>query len=370
MKHILFLTGTRADFGKMYPLASEAKNNGFRVTFLVTGMHMLSEYGLTKMEVHNKKDFEVIEFMNQRHGDPQDIVLAKSIIGFSDYFNEIKPDMVVIHGDRVEAMACSIVCATNYILSVHIEGGEISGTIDEVLRHCNTKLCTIHMVSSEIAKQRILKMGEIEENIFIIGSPELEVHKKESGININNVKSRYSIDFDEYGISIFHPVTSEKSNNKKNAEIYFQALTKSKKKFVVIKPNNDPGSEEINNILEGLNKNQFKILPSMRFNYFSELIKNSSLFIGNSSAGAREAPFLGIASIDIGSRQNKRSISSSVKHFSGNDSHEIEIAILENWNKKYPQHNAFGDGNSSKRFVNLLMKKDLWKISLQKYFND
>ena len=91
MKHILFLTGTRADFGKMYPLASEAKNNGFRVTFLVTGMHMLSEYGLTKMEVHNKKDFEVIEFMNQRHGDPQDIILAKSIIGFSDSKNQKDP---------------------------------------------------------------------------------------------------------------------------------------------------------------------------------------------------------------------------------------------------------------------------------------
>ena len=135
-KELLFVTGTRADFGKLLPLALESYKKGFKI-FFITGMHMLEKYGGTKEEVRKYKEFETFEFLNQREGDPQDVVLAKTILGFSDYINEINPDMVIIHGDRVEAIACSIVCATNYFLSIHIEGGEISGTVDEIFRHCN-----------------------------------------------------------------------------------------------------------------------------------------------------------------------------------------------------------------------------------------
>ena len=120
-KNLLFVTGTRADFGKLQPLANEAVKEGFQVTFFITGMHMLDKYGLTKIEVCQNKIFETVEFLNQREGDPQDVILSKTIIGFSDYINELKPDMVIIHGDRLEAIACSIVCSTNYILSTNIE---------------------------------------------------------------------------------------------------------------------------------------------------------------------------------------------------------------------------------------------------------
>ena len=180
-KKLLFVTGTRADFGKLQPLASEAHKSGFKITFFITGMHMLDKYGLTKEEVRHYREFETIEFLNQRDGDPQDVILSKTIIGFSDYLNELNPDLVVIHGDRVEALACSIVCATNYYLSAHIEGGEISGTIDELFRHCNSKLSSLHMVSSEKAK-RVLQLGESEKNIFVIGSPELDIHGSDSGV--------------------------------------------------------------------------------------------------------------------------------------------------------------------------------------------
>ena len=140
IRQILFVTGTRADFGKLEPLAIAARDAGFGVRFFVTGMHMMEKYGLTKTEVHRTPGVSVAEFINQREGDPQDLVLAKTVIGFSDYLQEVRPDLVVIHGDRVEALACSLVCATNYIRCAHIEGGEVSGTIDEIFRHCNTKL--------------------------------------------------------------------------------------------------------------------------------------------------------------------------------------------------------------------------------------
>lgn len=159
-RKILFVTGTRADYGKLEPLALEAKAAEFDVTFFVTGMHMMAKYGLTKAEVHHGNRFNVVEFINQRDGDPQDTILAKTVMGFSDLLQEMKPDLVVLHGDRVEALACALVCAMNYVPCAHVEGGEVSGTIDEIFRHCNTKLSTIHLVSSEAARQRVLRLGK------------------------------------------------------------------------------------------------------------------------------------------------------------------------------------------------------------------
>ena len=150
---ILFVTGTRADFGKLEPLADSAVKAGYKVTFFTTGMHMLEKYGLTKTEVRRLSNIEAVEYINYREGDPQDIILAKTITGFSDFIQEHRPSLVVIHGDRIEALACASVCALNHIKCAHVEGAEVSGTIDEQLRHCTTKLATIHLVSSDEAKK-------------------------------------------------------------------------------------------------------------------------------------------------------------------------------------------------------------------------
>ena len=369
-KKLLFVSGTRADFGKLQPLASEAVKNGFKVTFFITGMHMLSKYGLTKEEIRSYKEFDTIEFLNQREGDPQDIILSKTILGFSDYINEINPDLVVIHGDRLEALASSIVCATNYYLSVHIEGGEVSGTIDELFRHCNTKLCSLHMVSSEQAKKRVIQLGEPEKNIFVLGSPELDIHSNKSGVNIDVVKKRYDINFEEYGICIFHPVTSEIETIDEQAKSLFAALENANKNFVLILPNNDPGNKKIKLRIQKLNKSKFKVLPSMRFNYFSELIKNCSIFVGNSSAGVRELPFLGICSVDIGTRQTRRSNADSIFSVNPYDKKKIIEIINKNWNKRFPKSLDFGKGNAAKKFIQILLKEDIWNNPFQKNFRD
>ncbi len=367
-KKLLFVTGTRADFGKLQPLASAAVEEGFEVCFFITGMHMLEKYGLTKTEVTKYKEFNNFEFLNQRFGDSQDIILAKTIVGFSDYINEIKPDMVVIHGDRIEATACSLVAATNYYLSVHIEGGEVSGTIDEILRHCNTKLCSVHFVSSKQAKRRVIQLGENKNDVYVIGSPELDLHLKDSGVSIEKVKKRYEINSSEYGICIFHPVTSETKNIKYQAEKLFEALSTSQKYFVVILPNNDPGCDDIKYIIQSLDKKFFRILPSMRFNYFSELMKNCGIFVGNSSAGVREAPFLGIPSIDVGSRQNNRSKSKSIFQCLPDETLLINNIIRDNWYKRYIPDITYGVGNASNEFVSILKNENFWKRSLQKFF--
>ena len=166
-KKLLFVTGTRADFGKVEPLAIKARDAGYSVSFWVTGMHMLNKYGLTKLEVERVEGVDIFEFKNQKENDALDKIHANTVVGFSQFIGHHKPDLVFIHGDRIEALSCSLVCATNSLPSVHIEGGEISGTIDEIFRHCNTKLAHCHFVSSEIAKNRIMRMGEEDKRIYV-----------------------------------------------------------------------------------------------------------------------------------------------------------------------------------------------------------
>lgn len=353
-KNLLFVTGTRADYGKLEPLALAAQSVGHNVVFFVTGMHMMEKYGLTKKEVHRESRFTVFEFINQRDGDPQDIILAKTVSGFSDLIQEERPDLVIIHGDRVEALACAIVCATNYVRCAHVEGGEVSGTIDEQFRHCNTKLSCYHLVSSEDARDRVIRLGEDPSMIHVLGSPELDVHGRPSGVSLQEVKDRYEIESDDFGICIFHPVTSEVETIGAQARAFFDTLVESKKYFVVILPNNDPGSDRILNVIHSLPSNRFRVLPSMRFRYFSELMRHAAVIVGNSSMGVREAPFLGVPSIDIGSRQSNRATASSLWHATAFDQETISQFLKSRWGQRFPKSTNFGIGDSSQRFLAFL----------------
>jgi UDP-N-acetylglucosamine 2-epimerase (hydrolysing) len=369
-KKILFITGTRADYGKIEPLAKAAQKKGFDISFFITGMHMMKQYGETKLEVKKFFGAEFFEFVNQKSGDSLEFILSKTITGFSDFVHEHRPDLVIIHGDRVEALATSIVCAMKYIPSAHIEGGEVSGTIDESIRHCNTKLCSTHFVCSEAAKKRVLKLGEKENTVFNIGSPELDTHSQPSGVSIKEVRARYEIKFNDYGVVIFHPVVSEIDTIGDQAISLFNCLNRSHKNFVVILPNNDPGTDKIFLVLNQLPKDRFQLIPSMRFNYFSELLKNASALIGNSSSGVREAPFLGLPSLDIGTRQSNRAISSSITACSAFDTQVIENFIKDQWGKHYETSNEFGTGNSAEKFVSIILDANFWTNTKQKFFVD
>lgn len=368
-RSLLFVTGTRADFGKLEPLAVAARDAGFRVSFFVTGMHMMDRYGRTKIEVHRLAGIEVFEFLNQREGDPQDMILAKTVVGFSDFLAEHRPDLVIVHGDRVEALACALVCATNYVRCAHIEGGEVSGTIDEIFRHCNTKLAWCHFVSSEQAKARVMALGEAPEAIYVIGSPELDKHGAPSGVTLAEVKARYDIPFADYGIAVFHPVTSEAATIGAQAETLFGALAESRRNFVVILPNNDPGSEDIFRAIDRLPAERFRRIPSMRFAYFSELMKNAACLVGNSSAGVREAPFLGIPSLDIGTRQTNRSEAPSIVHTPADRAAILDFLTTE-WGRRFPPDTAFGEGRAADRFVAILNDESFWARGFQKAFRD
>jgi UDP-N-acetylglucosamine 2-epimerase (hydrolysing) len=369
-RHLLFLTGTRADFGKLQPLAEAARDAGHRVTFFVTGMHLMDRYGLTAAEVRRTPGVAIHEHPNQAEGDPQDLILARTVQGFSAFVRETRPDLIILHGDRIEALACALVAATNYIRSAHVEGGEVSGTIDEVFRHCNTKLSTHHFVSSEAAAQRVRRLGEPPETIHVIGSPELDFHARPSGVTLDEVRARYAIPFADYGIATFHPVTSEQDTIGQQAADLFGALADSGRHFVTIAPNNDPGSQAIFAVLDKLPPDRFRILPSMRFAHFSELMKNAACMVGNSSAGVREAPFLGLPSLDIGTRQSNRSDAPSVTACEAADRPAILAFLRDHWGRQAVPHDGFGQGTAAQRFVETLARPDFWTLSLQKAFRD
>lgn len=367
-RRIAFVTGTRADFGKLIPLATSASVAGCETSFFVTGMHMLRRYGDTRIEVRQQVRGSIYEFVNQSPGDPHDVVLAKTMQGFIDWITEHPVDLVVVHGDRVEALAVALVCAMRYIPCAHIEGGELSGTIDELYRHCNSKLCRYHFVSSESAARRVVALGENPGDIFVIGSPELDVHGATAPVELSEVKAYYDIDFEDYGIVVFHPVTSEFDKVREQAESLFRELSSSGRQFVVICPNNDPGSDQIFAVLDKLPVQQFRVIPSMRFAYFSVLMRHASAIVGNSSLGVREAPFLGVPSLNVGTRQNQRSQSPSITHAQADDSMTITDFLTRKWGLRFERSGEFGGGDASARFVEIISDPAFWERARQKTF--
>lgn len=369
-RHIVFVTGTRADFGKLEPLIVASRDNGFRVSIFITGMHLLERYGMTKIEVRRVQGVSFFEFPNQADFQSQDIILSNTVCGFSNYVQKAKPDLVIVHGDRIEAMACAIVCATQYIRCGHVEGGEVSGTIDEALRHCNTKLAHHHFVSSDFAANRVRRLGENNSTIHVIGSPELDYHLRPSGVTLSDVRQKYDINFNNFGICIFHPVTSEQNRTHQQVETLFDELEEVGHQFVVLLPNNDPGAEIIISRIEQLPRDRFRVLPSMRFTYFSELLRNAACIVGNSSTGVREAPFLGISSLNFGSRQNGRFNGASITNAHDLDRVTIRNFLKTEWGKVYERDHSFGRGDAALSFVSALNEPSFWSLDLQKQFTD
>jgi UDP-N-acetylglucosamine 2-epimerase (hydrolysing) len=246
----------------------------------------------------------------------------------------------------------------------------VSGTIDEVFRHCNTKLAAQHFVSSAQAARRVMALGEPEDTIHVIGSPELDFHLGGSGVTLDEVRAHYDIPFTDYGIAVFHPVTSEAAGMGDQAAALFGALEASGRNFVVIAPNNDPGSAAIFRVLARLPADRFRVIPSMRFAHFSELMKNAACMVGNSSAGVREAPFLGIPSLDIGTRQTRRGSAPSIRSADAGDRAAILGFLRDDWGRPHPRHTAFGEGRAADRFVAVLDDPGFWDRPLQKQFRD
>lgn len=372
-RKIVFVSGTRADFSKIKSLALKVENSpDFELYIFATGMHLSNHFGLTVREIEKSNFKHIYKFINHDKYYQMDLALAHTIDGFAKFVAEYKPDLIIVHGDRIEPLAATCVGVLNNILVAHIEGGEVSGTIDDSLRHSISKLAHIHLVNDEIAKQRLLQLGECSESIFIIGSPDLDIIDN-SNIKFEVVKRYYDIPFSTYGIVMFHPVTTEIHSLKNQADELCLALKQSERNYIIIYPNNDFGFEHILESYKMLeNQERFRFYPSIRFEYFIALLKEADFLLGNSSCGLKEAPYLNVPSINIGTRQSNRM---GVNLKSVINAPATKNEILEAINRtKHVKHSHTSHTSSrpksSEIFFRLLQSGVFFSIKQQKRFID
>ncbi|TMC55071.1 MAG: UDP-N-acetylglucosamine 2-epimerase (hydrolyzing) [Chloroflexi bacterium] len=371
-RRVLFVTGTRADFGKLKPLIREvACREEFEYRIFATGMHMLSRYGLTVNEIYRSGFDHIYPYVNQDGSvnTQMDLVLANTIQGLGHFVREFPPDLIVVHGDRVETLAGAIVGALNNTLVAHIEGGEISGTVDELIRHAVSKLSHLHFVANDDARVRLMQMGETCESISVIGSPDVDVMLSDSLPSMDEVRAHYDIAFGHYGILLYHPVTTEVAGLRERIATVVSAVQRSDWNFVVLYPNNDTGSDVIlETVLKLQGNSRFRCLPSMRFEYFLTLLKHARAVVGNSSCGVREAPVYGVPSVNIGTRQANRYRYPSIVDVLEDET--SILAALDHLPRAIPPSFHFGRGQSAKLFVGSLQTPRMWATPRQKQFRD
>ncbi len=372
-KRILFITGTRADYGKIKSIMKTMDHSDrYEVFIYVSGMHLLSQYGSTYREVLKDQYENVHVAFGQQHTDDMSYNLGVVLSNLAPYTAQVRPDMIVVHGDRIDALAGAITGALNNILVAHIEGGEISGTIDDSIRHAVSKFAHLHFVCNEEAKKRIIQLGESEKHIFVIGSPDIDIMLGNHLPSLDKAKTYYDITFEEYAIFMYHPVTTEVAQLAEHIKRVVEALRISKRNYVVIYPNNDLGTEIILEYVRKLDEeDHFAVYPSLRFEYFLTLLRHAQFIIGNSSAGIRESGIYGVPAVDIGTRQEGRYDQDTLKNVQHVEEsvEEITEAIRRTEEHAIRCHN-FGLGNSTEKFLQILDQEDVWKCEVQKRFVD
>jgi UDP-N-acetylglucosamine 2-epimerase (hydrolysing) len=369
MRRILFVSGSRADFGKLLPLILASQEVAtLDVCVFVTGAHCDPQYGDTLNHVRREDIRNLFVFPNYVSGTvptlPQ--IVASTILGLTDAAAKLgTPDLIVVHGDRSEALAGAIFGSLNNIRVAHVEGGELSGSVDDAIRHAITKLSHIHFTANEDAADRLLKLGEEACRIFILGSPEVDVMLSGELPEPIAVRRAYGIPFQNYALLIYHPVASETRSLKRNVEALLAAVRESGDNFVALYPNNEIGSEIILQQLRLCSEQgRLVLLASMPSRDFFALLRNASYIVGNSSAGVREAPVFGVPTINVGTRQSNRNSSPGIVHVS---EEALEIAeAIRSIPTQIPSSFPFGNGRSASKFTRLLGKPEFWRLSTQK----
>lgn len=290
----------------------------------------------------------------------------------SKTFSKLNPDIVLIIADRFEALSVAHAAVCMNKLIVHLEGGEVSGSVDERIRHAISKLAHIHLPSNKNAEERLIKMGEIRENIYVVGTPSLDLlndinlNDKTSLQKILNQKLKNSlINLDnKYLVVSQHSVVTEYESSLFQINETMQALKSFEIPVIWILPNMDSGQKEIVSFVkQHKTKLNIKVIPSLEMELYAVLLKNCLCLIGNSSSGIRECEFLGTPVVNIGTRQNGRLRGKNVID-TNHSSKEIKKAIEYQINHgRYESDFIYGDGKSGKKIVKVLSNV---KINLDK----
>ena len=374
-KRILLVTERRADYTKIRPILFEImKSNNLEYFLIVTGTHLLKEYGHTIDEIKKdgfkiKATFSMISKKRIDSGAEMTRSFGRAVINLSDLIEKIKPDIILSGFDIGANFAAAIIGAHMNIIVAHIEGGEVTGTIDESIRHATSKFAHIHFTSNVDATNRLKKMGENPKYIFTLGNTSLDGIRNIKNIPKHTLAKKYNIDFTKpYVLVLQHTVTSEIGKIKENFLNTVLAIKELKIQTIIIHGNADAGSQKILQIIRNSKMINYNTIPK---NEYINLLRNSSALVGNSSSGIIEAPFLRIPTVNIGTRQTGRMRAKSIIDV-GYNKEQIKKGIkkaLEDKKflkmvKKSKSH--YGNGTAATKIVRILEQLDLSKIPIQK----
>lgn len=378
-RKIAVITGTRADYGIMKSLLKKIQQNkNLELQLIVTGMHLSSKFGATINEI--KKDKLKITGkipLLPKHDSNYEMSksVGKGIILFSELFKKLKPDINLILGDRDEMLSSAIAAYHMNIPIAHIHGGDrTKGGIDEYNRHAITKMSNIHFAATKKSFNRIIKLGENPKFIFHTGSPAIDQIKENKITSKKELEKKYNLKFLGNEILLLqHPVTTQSDQSKKQIIEILSALEKLKQKTIAIAPNSDAGNNEIFTNIQNFSKKypfltMYRTIPREDF---LGMLKNCSIFIGNSSSGIIEASYFNIPVVNIGIRQEGRESGKNITHvdFSRRQIlNAIKLSISKNYSIVKNEF-LYGKGNASDKIIKYLEKIKLDEELIKKQIN-
>lgn len=375
-KKILYISGTRADYGLMKnTLFSIGNHKNLKLDIAVCGMHLMNEFGRTidgiKKDGFNIWKIPVIYEKDDRQAMAE--FTGKFIQLLSSAIKKIKPNIILLLGDRGEMLAGAIVGAYLGILTVHIHGGEITATVDEFARHAITKLSHIHLCATQKSKARIIKMGEESSRVYVVGAPGLDEIVNTELFSKKEVEKIYHLDLSKPVLLVVqHPVTSEVNKSSLQMKNIIEAIRKIGCQTIIIYPNADAGGRRMIKVIEEYQDYPFiQIYKSIPRKDYLSLMKYVSVLIGNSSSGIIEAPSFHLPVVNVGTRQKGRERACNVID-AGYNEMEIKKAILKAiYDKKFREDmkkckNPYGDGHTSEKIVKILAIIKLDRKLLQK----
>jgi len=368
-RKVCYITGTRADFGLMQStLLRIQRSDVLELSIIVTGMHLLREYGLTRSEIQ-AAGLPITAQVAVEQGPPTGASMAKNIgrmlIGFVEALETIQPDIVMVLGDRGEMLAGAVAAIHLGIPIVHIHGGERSGTVDEPMRHSISKLAHFHFVATDESKTRLVRMGEVTDHIFIVGAPGLDGLKESALMPRQTLCANVGFDpARPVALLIYHPVLQEADRAEGYAALIVDTVLARGVQIMALKPNSDAGSAGVRAMLERrASAGEIRLAAHLPRQEYVSWLAASDVLVGNSSSGVIEAATFGTPVVNIGSRQHLRQRNANVIDCAGDRASVDDALARALAAPRFDHHNVYGDGRAGERIADLLARIDLTSVA-------
>ena len=379
-RKILAVTGARSEYDIISPILEHLKENSeIDLGIIVTGSHLSEAFGNTVTEIE-KDGYNIIariyNLINSNKKIGRILSLGNQIAPFAQVFEQWQPDIVMVAGDREEAISVSMTAAYMDIPVAHIAGGDIAkdGNIDNSVRYATSKFAHIHFTILKQHKENLIRLGEDEWRIHNLGNPALDkfINTKKLTLEELENKTGYNLNNGQFGMLIYHPIITQIDSEGDNINTIIQSLRKTNLKYLINSPNSDAGYANIVKYYEEnlLNDKQFTLFKNLDREIYVNLLRHSKLLVGNSSSGLIEAPSLSLPVINIGPRQKSRFNAGNVI-FVDYDENEINNAIVLTQSDLFKENiknikNPYGNGESALNIANVLFTLNIDKELIHK----